>query len=115
MIVLEYHPGFITALDVETTGGVSSPGTGSTLTSTAFSTAAKGLIIWCGTQNGAAVTWTVGSIGANTGTLRGFSSGSNPSPEACEDSNPTGSQSSIQATMTISAARSWVGVLAAFK
>ncbi len=113
MIVLQYHPGFLTVLDTSQTGASLSPAT--TLTSTAFTTAAKGLIIFCARAGVGAQTFTAGAIGGATATLRGFDLGSNAGSGMCEDTTPATSQSTITAAVSYSTGANATGIVAAFK
>lgn len=115
MIVLQYHPGFLTALDVQQFGDNAGANT-TTLTSATFTTTAKGLIIWCTTTGALGITYTAGSIGSGSGTLRGFSAASNGvGSDACEDNLTSGSQASITAAMSISSSQKFAGTVGAFK
>ena len=115
MIVLEYHPGFLTTLDTSTSssgsfGPSTAPGTPS------FNTAAQGLIIACTTIDNDHITFTAGSIGSGSATLRQTSDANVSTGNAgCEDTMPLSGQAAIHGSMTISASQNWEGFAAAFK
>jgi hypothetical protein len=115
MVVLEYHPGFLTTIDSQV--GSSGSGTGTTITSASFSTAAKGLIIMCVTTN-AGNHMTAGTIGSGSATLREVSDGIGTNTAAntgCEDSITAASQSTITGTLTLNASENWVSTVNSFK
>lgn len=113
MVVLQYHPGFLTVNEVDTPGANLANVTDQA--SNIFSTTAAGLIIWCVTDNAVGIVFTGGTVGSGTGTLRGFSAASNSSDTACEDTTPGASQTSIQAHITAGVAHGFNGTVAAFK
>lgn len=100
MVVLQYHHSGVPAVFNSGTdlGGVQTAGT--TITSPTVSTSAAALVIYCATSNNTGQTYS-GTIGANTGTIRGVSGASNGTGDSgCEDTIFSTSESSIDATMT---------------
>ena len=115
IIVLEYHPGFLASIDTSTSGSGSA--TGTTIQTPSFNTSAKGLIIACGTTDVVGTnTFTAGTIGSGSATLRQTDNGSaSTGTNACEDSITSGSQSGIVGTMTINTSEDFVAFAAALK
>lgn len=109
IVVVQYHPGTLSAIDTAPTGNIV---TGNTVwTSTSFSTSNGGLIIACGDPNFASGTTTPGLIGSTTATMR-QTSNNGPS---CEDTIPGSSQTGITAAMSSGSSGNWGGTVLAFK
>ena len=115
LIVLQYHhSGASASYDTS----VASTGLSNTLwTSSVFSTVGNDLIVACATLN-SGTSFTAGSIGGNTSTLRGVS-GSSLSASGvdagCEDTYFPGPQSSITATVNGGTTSTWGGSVLALK
>src|SRR5882672_5601072 len=103
MIVLQYHPAFLTTVDAQGLATLAVAGTNLTTNST-FSTTAKGLDIFCGSWASLGLTFTAGNIGGVGATLRGFSAATNNADSACEDRAVSTSQATVNANMTVSSA-----------
>lgn len=109
IIVLQYHPGFLSAFDVETVDLGSSSGT-NVQTPSSFTTTAQGLIIVCGHDDSTTPTWSAGLIGSTTATLRRADL-----TLACEDTMPNAAQGAIKGALTLSSSANWIVHAKAFK
>ncbi len=101
LIVLDYaYSG--TGVTLDTDIGSTQNAT-TALSSGTFSTTVPDLVVFCAGDTNS-LTYTAGTIGSATGTLRGFSSGSASSAgnAVCEDASLSSAQGSIKATMTSS-------------
>jgi hypothetical protein len=94
LTVLQFHPGFLTAVDTSSFGHNS----GTSITSSSFSTSAKGLIIFCADARFASGTFSAGLIGGVSSNLA-TSGGTFP---PCEYLITTTAQISITAAMSVS-------------
>ena len=112
MIVLVYHhSGSAATFDTQTGN---TPVSVTTATSPSFTTSAASLIVMCGTINGA-TTFTAGSIGANTATVRGIAGASGSTDGVCEDTQFGSNQTSITASVTSAVSLNWVESVVSLK
>jgi hypothetical protein len=111
IIVVQIHPGSLSALDTAPAGNIVSGN--NTWTSSAFTTTAAngGLSVACGDPNFGSGSTTAGLIGATTATIAQTSSNG----PTCEYTIPTGPQSGITAAMSSGSSGNWGGTVLAFK